>query len=316
MGKFKVGDRVRAVVDFLPYFKAGDVGTVDENGSSAPWVKWCCDRNWGDGIWAANEDKLELLPVAVAIGKTAAVEPAFKVGDRGLCKHGNPKGEFGTIIALNGDNATICFADWHDGHSGGKADGSKNHWYSTFDELTPSTLTIEAGKYYKTRDGRKIGPMKKWHLGGWVVAEGGGFAGGLWDINGAAWFDNSNDSPALIAEWVDEPAAEPNNNNTPAIVALIENGQPMPALHPLVHDTKDDAEKEAHRLSEKHRGKEFGVFTLISKHQAAAVYEHEWQRLAANGNKIGAIKAIRELTGFGLKASKDGLEDWLSRNAA
>lgn len=177
-------------------------------------------------------------------------------------------------------------------------------------------LTIEAGKYYRTRDGRKVGPMKKWHLGGWATNNNCPFKGGLWGDDGTAWFKGMKDSPVLIAEWVDEPQTEPTLIKTPSIVALIDNGQPMPAVRPLLHYSKENAEKEAERLSQKHRGKEFGVFTLISKHQTVAVYNHEWQRLAANGNKIGAIKAIRELTGFGLKASKDGLEDWLSRNAA
>ena len=211
-------------------------------------------------------------------------------------------------------------------------------------ESQSAILTIEAGKFYRTRDGRRVGPMEPWPLGGWHADRAPvPLNGGLWNDNGMAWFDNSKDSPDLIAEWVDEPVGQANEKaslfpvtlklsdgsltmvvsefkmptiKSPSIVARIDNGQPMPAARPLVHDTKEDAEKEAKRLSEKHRGKEFGVFTLIGKHQTEALYDHEWQRLAANGNKIGAIKAIRELTGFGLKAAKDGLEDWLSRNAA
>lgn len=108
----------------------------------------------------------------------------------------------------------------------------------------------------------------------------------------------------------------PRKETTIAIVARIDNGQPMPAARPLVHKTKVDAEKEAKRLSEKHRGKEFGVFTLISKYETEATYDHEWQRRAVNGEMISAIKEIRTLTGLSLKAAKEGIEDWLTRNAA
>lgn len=79
-------------------------------------------------------------------------------------------------------------------------------------ESQPNSLTIEAGKYYRTRDGRKVGPMEKWHLGGWHADRAPvPLNGGLWNDSGTAWFDNSNDSPALIAEWVDETvvATEP-----------------------------------------------------------------------------------------------------------
>lgn len=102
----------------------------------------------------------------------------------------------------------------------------------------------------------------------------------------------------------------------PAIVALIEDGQPKPSQRPFVHADEASASKEAARLAGLHKGQKFGVYVLTQTVSEERVYEHEWQRLAASGNKIEAIKAIRALTGFGLKASKDGVEDWLSRYAA
>lgn len=80
-------------------------------------------------------------------------------------------------------------------------------------ESQPATLTIEAGKFYRTRDGRKVGPMEPWPLGGWHADRAPvPLNGGLWNDNGTAWFDNSEDSPDLIAEWVDKPT---NDNTAP-----------------------------------------------------------------------------------------------------
>lgn len=72
-----------------------------------------------------------------------------------------------------------------------------------------ATLKIETGKFYKTRDGRKVGPMR--------------VDGPAWTPNGGAhWYredgsryyacDRGGDTD-LIAEWIDEPVAEPSNDN-------------------------------------------------------------------------------------------------------
>jgi hypothetical protein len=106
---------------------------------------------------------------------------------------------------------------------------------------------------------------------------------------------------------------------TTAIVAQIKNGQPKPPLYPDVYTTQEDAEAEARRLAGIHQGHQFGVFVLtgepafVEQPIVERTYNHEWQRLAANGNKIAAIKELRSITGLGLKAAKDGVEDWLSR---
>lgn len=324
MGKFKQGDRVKALVNGIDY-KVGDefVLTADGDGKSVYF-----DDNAGDDRIRPQEE-FELLPVPDK-------KPPFKVGDRvRLLTNNNgfgAVGALGTAKRINcGDED--CLVHFDDEFLGDR------QWYAKWCNLElVATLQIEAGKYYRTREGRKVGPMVEFFSDRYRECDGDGR---WWDKYGVGHMYAKGDD--LIAEWVDEPVGQANEKasllpvtlklsdgsltmvvsefkmptiKSPSIVAHIDDGQPMPAARPLVHDTKEDAEKEAKRLSEKHRGKEFGVFTLISKHQTEVVYDLEWQRLAANGNKIGAIKAIRELTGFGLKAAKDGLEDWLSRNAA
>lgn len=72
-------------------------------------------------------------------------------------------------------------------------------------------LKIEEGKFYRARNGEKIGPVHKypsdirypWHSGGWSWSNTGSF------INGV---DDAHD---LIAEWVDEAAVDLTKITTP-----------------------------------------------------------------------------------------------------
>ena len=244
----------------------------------------------------------------------------------------------------------------------------------------PATLKIEAGKFYKTRDGRKVGPA---FISGTIATFGStsNHASAVWSDDGRS--SNRDDKTSLkdkdiIAEWIDEPAAkaEASNDNaqpkfkigdavkhpegqwsryypvtkiengkfwievlgkpfhfsydmdacdwlvenstststtpTTTIVALIENGQPKPSSTPHVHTSTGSAEKEAKRLAGKYKGQQFGVFTLTTTHEEAApVYYHKWQNLAALGLKIDAIKELRAVAGLTLRGAKDAVEAWV-----
>ncbi|WP_367354224.1 hypothetical protein [Agrobacterium pusense] len=256
-------------------------------------------------------------------------------------------------------------------------------WWAKASNLEPSaaTLKIEAGKFYKTRDGRKVGPMveDKWHdrRYGWTVAhEFNAEYGKAWRGDGTFHPDvDTKHGADLIAEWIDEPVAASNDNAKPkfkvgdrveitandnyrvnfvgsfgtiktaptnaaagfrvelddgrefpfwpsemtvrpssalpttTIVALIENGQPKPSSTPHVHASTGAAEKEAKRLAAKYKGKQFGVFTLTVTHEEAApVYDHKWQNMAALGLKIDAIKELRAVAGLDLLSAKRAVE--------
>ena len=67
-------------------------------------------------------------------------------------------------------------------------------------------MKIEAGKYYKTRDGQKVGPIRartgiheryKWEIAGFSSYDDGG-----WDC------DSSDCVQHIVAEWPDELAKE------------------------------------------------------------------------------------------------------------
>lgn len=88
------------------------------------------------------------------------------------------------------------------------------------------------------------------------------------------------------------------------IVALIENGQPRPATHPYIHRSREAATAEADRLAGKHKGQEFGVFELVDTRKVdKPVYEHEWQRLAAEGRVSLAVDALVKLTSLPREAA-------------
>ena len=65
------------------------------------------------------------------------------------------------------------------------------------------SLKIEAGKYYRTRDGRKVGPMERDEVDGkdWREKDNGAH---LWYDDGSSWSDDCERD--LIAEWQDQPA--------------------------------------------------------------------------------------------------------------
>lgn len=84
----------------------------------------------------------------------------------------------------------------------------------------PATLKIKAGRFYKTRDGRKVGPMSAWHgLGSgeyhWTNVDDPE-KGRLWREDGTS--GRLMPEHDLIAEWIDEPVAKasttkPSNDN-------------------------------------------------------------------------------------------------------
>lgn len=62
-------------------------------------------------------------------------------------------------------------------------------------------MNLEVGKYYRTRYGRKVGPMVK-HINGFT------WNGGLWNRDGTPYYPDmeAKDSPTIIAEWIDAPS--------------------------------------------------------------------------------------------------------------
>lgn len=349
MGKFKVGDRVRRITDSInsaKYGVKGEVYTVLAVEGDHPVVI--------DGARSASDHAFELVsPVWVP-----------KVGDRVARRHSETTVDIekhwdACFRQSNGEiiDGALVVASF-DGRLVGLSNKvGRSFFYMPVDSLQPAppTLTIEPGRYYKTRDGRKVGPMEKgeqWPQGPWFFK----FGDNHFEKSGKSCFggNGSANRPTddLIAEW-QEPAVVPSaqvdalaeeygpakvaasNDNgpkfkvgdrvrvvgarlnhkkdhvgkeftieretymvrdektwtgdggggyvwlaselelvpptTPAIVALIENGTPLPATKPKVHADQTAATKEAERLALANPGQEFGVFVLADRKIADVV---------------------------------------------
>lgn len=370
MGKFKVGQWVRALVGDGK-IAAGEVGKVAED-SRVPFIDWL-----GGQRWAYIEEELEPWTP--------------RVGERVRFTQDNLDG--GGKFGATGDVVVVA-AKVQDGGMHGRYirftwphhDWNPAAPLSCIEPVAAETpqakLQIEAGKFYKTRDGRKVGPMVLYRPDKveWIISRGDG---NIWLADGShksdceggglymsksgdlvsEWFETASNDNAPIAE---QPPAKPAKfkvgdrvlvtgcepqlvdkrgmtgtvhqysgsripvelsdgktlyfsegeltimNQKQAIVALIENGKPKPADRPHVHASAEVAQKEAERLANKFKGKQFGVYVLSSiSEQAKPVHDHKWQRLAADGLKIDAIKELRGITGMGLKPAKDAVEYFL-----
>lgn len=184
--------------------------------------------------------------------------------------------------------------------------------------MKPAPLKLEAGKYYRTRNGKRVGPLIAGRMAHLFGAHG-------YSLDSEWYEDGSRSSSGetdldIVAEWPSDSDDTTNgvwrstsffldvpDTTTPCIVALIENGQPKPATHPYVHPSRNKAEAEAARLARKHKGREFGVYELVVTKQERP--EHEWQRLALDGQTINAVKKLREIAGMSLRAAKAAVDD-------
>jgi len=85
---------------------------------------------------------------------------------------------------------------------------------------TPAPLQIQAGGFYKTRDGRKVGPMKASSWGGFYD-ESRSITAQRWEKDGS-YIAGQTTQLDLIAEWLDDPAA-------PAATEAASNDNAEPA---------------------------------------------------------------------------------------
>lgn len=196
MGKLKVGDKVRSLVTQIDV-RAGELYEVKTVDDGDVWVIDDVGDNWL--LWPKE---YETLPFAA---NAPEEKPAFKVGDRvrviktDIFRTGTRVGDIGFVTTST--SGSVHF-DLHHETDGVISQFAIDPWKCI--ELAP--LKIEAGKYYRTRDGRKVGPMEAWRFGGWHSDRAEHpLNGGVWLDGGTAKYAGAKDSPDLIAEWVDEP---------------------------------------------------------------------------------------------------------------
>jgi hypothetical protein len=103
--------------------------------------------------------------------------------------------------------------------------GSGPQCEANYFKLAPATLTIEAGKFYKTRDGRKVGPIVKaqWGYGpDWLWSVEHPFvasSGKAWRADGTfSTVAGRSDEADLVAEWVDESKVGNDNGGSASLI--------------------------------------------------------------------------------------------------
>lgn len=234
MGKFKVGDRVKRTKPSEWSWQFGELGkeyTVLDVPHETSIVVI-------EGQPGATSSCFELVAPAWAP----------KVGDRVVVTYGY--GWNGEAIVKNAGTPTNILVTMA-GVIFANEDGGFH-----VKHLQPlPTLTIEAGRYYKTRDGRKVGPMYEYDSDP-CFGSSELFAGGLWHTDGSAWFRDASDSPNLIALW-EEPAATAAVVSTTGaqVDALAEEYGPAPYVDPSAmiaqalgsNDNEPPASQEAER---------------------------------------------------------------------
>lgn len=196
MGKFKRGDKIRVTVDGWRSgnhnAQAGDVYVVNDVSSEGVHTN----------LFYFTFDEIELVPAAEATGTATdgaqADKPKFKVGDR-VRVHGHPY-----YLMEDEDTGTIIGASDGRGDWDVELDNYGDYLSFLESELIHATLTIQSGKFYRTRDGRKVGPMRRWsdeakHR--WEADDDD--LPYIWADDGTEIDSDIDDSADLVAEWTE-----------------------------------------------------------------------------------------------------------------
>lgn len=182
----KVGDKVRCLVTEFDVRKGELYEVLEVQDSGRVWFL----DDESDRFYL-EADEYEPLPVADATGK-----PAFKVGDRVHGTSGHVSGA-GTIEACDESHMPYLI----------KFDSYPWALWCYREDVIALALTIETGKFYRTCDGRKVGPMDGWTSDRFRERAGDGR---YWTVDGIGHGEAKRED--LIAEWVDEPSS---NDNQP-----------------------------------------------------------------------------------------------------
>lgn len=189
------------------------------------WVRRVQPSDWPEqygvvgGIYKVL--KVGSYGIAVTAGAGDADATSFepwqpRVGERVKVNYGHGWNGEGEVTRYVGESAVVLMET---GNFSGQVGGFNVSHLEPITEAAapdkPATLKIEAGRFYKTRDGRKVGPMVRWSYsvehpweqqgGSSVFTKGGD----IWRDDGTSEYD----VPPLVAEWIDEPVAKPSNDN-------------------------------------------------------------------------------------------------------
>lgn len=229
MGRFKKGDRIIVDEDdFCGGYKAGDEFEVIHcDGEVVTFI----DRD-GDTRYLRH-GRIKPVPVAEATGTTTdsaqAAKPKFKVGDR--VRYKNPVYGEATVVRVNPDGSVVVDTHCEFGICTEAPEHIEPVAVAPQPQPQPQ-LTIQAGRYYRTRDGRKVGPMReaaceeRWtdyagRKSAFIADTYNNDGTGGYYASDGTWLasDDEYNHHDLVAEWTDEPPVAAQQAGTPSSTA-------------------------------------------------------------------------------------------------
>ncbi|MER9697626.1 hypothetical protein [Mesorhizobium sp. M0146] len=215
----KPGDKVRALKSYPGQFTAGKEYTVKSVGTTSIAVERDDAGSRTNGWGADNFEPAYTSCAAAEVDNLADEYGSPKAGPRepGYRFTAKDKPQPGDRVSI-GDNGTFTVKDVLANGNIRFTDRPRDltwllHSNASVSACTlvqaANTLRIEAGRYYKTLDGRKVGPMEAtgtdvfiWH----GVHEDGGVPS--YTSEGYWWDGKSEDTQDLVSEWSD-PVEQP-----------------------------------------------------------------------------------------------------------
>ncbi|HWD14299.1 MAG TPA: hypothetical protein VG519_13195 [Pseudochrobactrum sp.] len=206
----EVGDKVRSLVTEMDVVAGNEYRVIDAYGATVHVTDAVGDP------YRLEAGEWEPL---TADEVTDNDKPPFKVGDRvRLIKDGqSTTGAVGKLATIESWAEKLIDNGQYLLNIDGPVDYQTRAVTPNYTRATPDcfelVLQIEAGKYYRTRDGRKVGPMER-------VSHNGQFRDTSEAVTGYGWYSNGTyiegvqGNIDLIAEWVDDPVTENTNHNT------------------------------------------------------------------------------------------------------
>lgn len=218
MGKFKVGDRVRRIEESMwpaQYGVVGEEYTVLDISATGMLVIF-------DGCTGAMPSAFELVerPWQPKVGDrvrfTDACSKGWWFGPHTGNKEGEIRLDYGADYEFQDGRFEVSTGD-----SFGIVGLEHIEPLPVAAEAQLAALTIQTGKFYKTRDGRKVGPIgpNEGGLQGYPWQDDSSWSD-CWTADGRYYADEVDSDHDLIAEWVDEPA--------PAVAATASNDNAAP----------------------------------------------------------------------------------------
>lgn len=280
---FKTGDIIRVTTDQDTWVYSGMVGTVLETAATNMHVDFGNDK-----VWWVDYVNAEAAPLRIEAGKYYVDTTGKRVGPMEIWSVGVEH-------------------PWCAGNDIYRGDGSSDYGPNLVREAHTFELreVVKDGVTVKSNmtDSRE----PKFKVGDRVLATGeapSGETGTVVDYDSSdntyfVKFDTWTEGHGYDDKhwWVEAENITFATSNT-AIVAKLTNGEPRPSLRPYVHANVESAKAEAQRLADMTPGTEFAVYERVDIRKVEKKYDHEWQRLAANGNRDEAAEELHRLTGM------------------